>query len=132
LPLLPVDFDDRYYQCAPSDQQAPRFLSGGEPVMLVNLWPHGEVLRFELPRVILGMETFFSDGQRVLHERPVLQTMIVEPDRSRVALVWHSALPCHPKVHKLLKTRVIEKRLMRFGDTGQAGADAAEDDEVYQ
>lgn len=130
LPLLPVDFDDRHYQCAPADQQAPQFLAGGEPVMLINLWPHGEMLRFELPRVILGMETFFSDGQRLLHERPALHTVIVEPDRSRVALVWHSALPCHPKVHKLLKTRVIEKRLVRFGGAGQAQAEVAAGEEV--
>lgn len=131
LPLLPMDFDDRHYQCAPVDQQAPRFLVGGEPVALINVWPLGEMLRFELPRVILGLETFFSDGQRRRHERPVLHTVIVEPDHSRVALVWHSALPCHPKVHKLLKTRIIEKRLVRFDDAGPAEVEAARGQEVH-
>ena len=33
-PLLPDDFDDRYFQFAPADQQAPAFLRGGEPVVL--------------------------------------------------------------------------------------------------
>jgi hypothetical protein len=113
--LLPVDFDDRHYQCAAGDQQAPQFLRGGEPVALINVWPHGEVLCFELPRVILGLESFFSDGRRRLHERAKLHTVIVEPDLSRVSLVWQSALPCHASVNKLQKTRIVEKRLVRLG-----------------
>jgi hypothetical protein len=120
-PLLPLDFDDRHYQCAPADQQAPQFLIGGEPVTLVNLAPQPEI-RFVLPRVLLGFETFFSDGTRLLHERPRLHTVILEPSAMRVALVWHSALPCHPKVHKLLKTRIIEKRLLPQGQAAEADA----------
>jgi hypothetical protein len=116
LPLLPVDFDDRHYQCAPVDQQAPQFLVGDEPVLMVHLAQQSEI-RFALPRVLLGFETFFSDGMQVLHERPQLHTVILEPAVMRVSLVWHSALPCHPKVHKLLKTRIVEKRLLRLGET---------------
>ncbi|MET3442199.1 hypothetical protein ABIC94_002983 [Variovorax paradoxus] len=121
LPLLPVDFDDRHYQCASVDQQAPQFLAGDEPVLMVHLAPQPEI-RFTLPRVLLGLETFFSDDTQVLHERPHLHTVILEPEAMRVSLVWHSALPCHPKVHKLLKTRIVEKRLLRLGETapGQA------------
>lgn len=113
-PLLPQDFDDRHYQCAPADQQAPQFLAGGEPVALVNLAPQAEIF-FSLPRVLLGMETFFSDGTRQLHERPRLHTVILEPSAMRVSLVWHSALPCHARVHKLLRTHIIEKRLLNLG-----------------
>jgi len=99
------------------DQQAPRFLRGGEPVVLIHLSPHAAQLSFELPRVVLGLETFFSNGARQRHEPPRLHTVIVEPDAARVSLVWHSALPCHPKVHKLEKTRVYEKQLVRLGET---------------
>ncbi|MFS2164569.1 DUF2169 domain-containing protein [Variovorax sp. Varisp62] len=116
LPLLPVDFDDRHYQSAPADQQAPQFLVGDEPVLMVHLAQQPEI-RFTLPRVLLGLETFFSDGTQVLHVRPQLHTVILEPAVMRVSLVWHSALPCHPKVHKLLKTRIVEKRLLRLGET---------------
>jgi hypothetical protein len=116
LPLLPLDFNDRHYQCAPADQQAPQFLVGGEAVALIHLSPHAQALHFELPRVILGLETFFSDGERRLHERPKLHSVILEPELSRVSLVWHSALACHPKVHKLLKTRIVEKQLIRYDD----------------
>lgn len=110
FPLLPEDFDDRHYQCAPFDQQAPQFLAGGEPVSLINLTP-GSQLHFELPRLFLGFETFFYTDERQVHERPRLHTVIVEPDFPRVSLVWHSALPCHPKVRKLNKTRIIQKQI---------------------
>jgi hypothetical protein len=111
FPLVPDDFDDRHYQCAPFDQQARQFLKGGEPVVLSHLTPAGE-MRFELPRVFLALESFFSTGERQNHDKPKLHTVIIEPDLSRVALVWHSALRCHPKVYKLMRTRISQKRLI--------------------
>src|SRR5262249_1683672 len=66
LPLLPEDFDDRFYLCAPEDQQAPHFLKGDEEVRLRNLTPEGS-LRFRLPRVALGFSTRFSGGEKVSH-----------------------------------------------------------------
>lgn len=105
FPLLPDDFDDRHYQCAPTDQQAPGFLTGGEPVVLINLTPDGE-RRFSLPRLELGLETFFYNGERRPHDPPRLHSVILEPDLDRLSLVWHSALPCHPLVHKLKQTRI--------------------------
>src|SRR5215510_7518555 len=65
-PLLPLDLDDRFYQCAPPDQQAPEFLRGGEPVVLHHLTPGG-TLRFVLPKVFLGFETRFYDRTRTIH-----------------------------------------------------------------
>ncbi|GAA4354409.1 DUF2169 domain-containing protein [Variovorax defluvii] len=120
-PLLPHDFDDRHYQCAPADQQSPQFLAGGEPVALVHLARQPE-LRFTLPRVLLRLDTFFSDGTRTMHARPRLHTVILEPSALRVSLVWHSALPCHTKVHKLQKTRIVEKRVLNLSDSGTAEA----------
>lgn len=113
-PLLPDDFDDRFYQCAPADQQAPQFLRGGEPVVLYRLTPEGE-LRFDLPRVFLRFETRFYTGERQVHEAPKLHSVILEPDCPRVSLVWHSALPCHFKVQKLERTIVTMKPVVRVG-----------------
>jgi hypothetical protein len=107
---LPNDFSDRHYQCAPADQQTPRLLVGNEPVALINLTPQGK-LHFQLPRVFLGFETFFYTGERQIHERPKLYTVFLEPDYPRVSLVWQTTLPCHPKVLKLEKTRIIQKQL---------------------
>src|SRR5262249_9149146 len=52
-PLLPEDLDERFFQSAPLDQQAPQFLRGGEPCVLYGLTPRG-ILRFDLPKVFLG------------------------------------------------------------------------------
>ena len=108
-PLVPDDFDDRFYQSAPLDQQSPAFLRGGEPVLLYRLTPGGE-LRFVLPKVFLGFETVFYDGTSQVHKERRLHTVIVEPDFPRVSLVWHTSLPCHFKVQKLDSTIVTLKK----------------------
>jgi hypothetical protein len=108
-PLLPEDFDERFFQCAPQDQQAPSFLRGGESVVLHHLSPGGD-LRFTLPKVFLGFDTRFYDGSREIHTQRRLHTVILEPDYPRVSLVWHTALPCHFKVQKLERTIVTQKK----------------------
>jgi hypothetical protein len=107
-PLLPEDFDDRFFQCAPRDQQAPAFLHGGEPVVLHHLTPAGDLI-FSLPKVFLGFDTRFRDGSRAIHKERKLHTVILEPDHPRVSLVWHTALPCHFNVEKLERTIVTLK-----------------------
>jgi hypothetical protein len=104
-PLLPADFQLRHFQCVPSDQQAPGFLVGGEPVSLLNLTPSG-ALNFLLPKVSLRFETRFMDDEQREHPSPSLHTVIVEPEGPRVSLIFHSALECHAKVYKLDHTRV--------------------------
>jgi hypothetical protein len=121
-PLLPQDFNERFFQAAPVDQQAPGFLRGGEPVVLLRLTPGGE-LRFQLPRVFPAFETRFSDGSRLRHTDRKLHSVILEPDFPRVSLVWHSALPCHFKVHKLEQTIVSIKE-----DVGAPRHSADEDE----
>jgi hypothetical protein len=113
-PLLPADFDDRFFQCAPQDQQSPSFLRGGEPVVLYRLTADGE-LRFSLPRVFLGFDTCFSDGSRETARERRLHTVIIDGDVPRVSLVWHTALPCHFKVQKLERTMVTLKTELRAG-----------------
>ena len=120
LPLLPEDFDERFHQCAPVDQQVPGLLRGGEQVELHNL-NLGGFLRFSLPRVTLGLQTSFDDGERRDH-RAVLHTVAIEPDIPRIMMVWHTHVPCHHKVLKLLTTTVnVKRRLNGSGHNGVAG-----------
>jgi hypothetical protein len=106
-PLLAADFDERFYHCAPIDQQTQAPLRGGERVELTNLTPSG-VMRFQLPRARLGLRTRFANSGIVEH-RPTLHSVIIEPDESRVMLVWHAALPCHTEVLSLQHTVIYEK-----------------------
>lgn len=111
-PLSPEDLSDLYYQCAPTDQRPPGFLRGGEPVELHHLTRQGE-LRFALPKIHLGFETRFYGGGSAVHTCRQLHSVILEPDELRLSLVWHSSLPCHSRVHKLLDTLVTVKTIMR-------------------
>jgi hypothetical protein len=105
-PLLPADFDERFFFHAPIDQQFQPHLRGGEGLELHNLSPRG-VLRFALPKVRLAFSSFF--GRRSQEHRAVLHTVILEPDVPRLQLVWHTHLPCHHREHLLERTEVIEK-----------------------
>ena len=107
-PLVPDDLRDEFYQCAATDQRAPAFLRGGEPVWLRNLAASGD-LQFALPRIHLGFETRFYGGGSVLHPQRLLHTVVFEPDDLRVSLVWQSALRCHSKMYKLKDTLVTVK-----------------------
>ena len=106
-PLVPSDFDDRHFQCAPSDQQVPGFLRGGEEVTLTHFTPNSE-LRFTLPRHSFGFRTRIAGA--VTHHRANLHTVIIEPDAQRLTVVWHSSLLCHHTLYTLRETTVFEKR----------------------
>ncbi|WP_404935528.1 DUF2169 domain-containing protein [Paraburkholderia sp. DHOC27] len=111
MPLLPLDFDPRFYQQAPEDQQVPGFLRGGEPVLLEGVHPDGP-LEFYLPRISLAFETEFDDLTEASH-RARLHTVVFEPDFPAVTLVWHTSLECHRQVNQLLETRVWERRRLQ-------------------
>jgi hypothetical protein len=111
FPLWAEDFDEHYNNCAPLDQQADGFLSGGELVQLTNLSPGG-TLSFNLPRIQLALRTRFG-SERVEHTGQ-LCTVILEPDVSRVIMVWQSSLVCNSRMDDLDETVVRESSdLMR-------------------
>ena len=115
LPLLPNDFNPRFYQQAPPDQQVEGYLRGGEAVRLEGVHPDGP-LEFYLPKVSLGFETEFEDLTNITH-RANLHTVIFEPDFPAVSMVWHTSLECHARVNLLRQTWVWErKRLKAAGE----------------
>lgn len=88
FPFLPPDFDERYFQMAPPDQQIdhPR---GGEEVQLVNLTPEGRV-SFRLPPAGLEM-TLFKHGAKSFEGVLYPDTMLFDPENRRYQLVWRVA-----------------------------------------
>lgn len=103
-PLVPTDFNDLFFQCAPADQQIDGFLKGGESVLLDGMTIAGE-WSFHLPKVDLLLTTYFYDGSVIQHEA-VVHTLILYPDNQSFQIVWHSSLPCHHKVNQLKATLV--------------------------
>lgn len=113
MPLFPLDFDDRFYHCAPDDQQVPGYLRGGETVELTNL-SAGGYLSFQLPRMTFRFTTFI--GSQTVEHRADLCSVLFEPDVPRVVMLWKTAVPCHGKDHKLSHTEIRAKRQLRGGD----------------
>ncbi|OBQ74268.1 DUF2169 family type VI secretion system accessory protein [Mesorhizobium erdmanii] len=85
FPFLPADFDERYYQMAPPDQQIdlPR---GGEEVTLINLTPEGRV-SFRLPMTALPM-TLFKGREKAYETNALPDTILFDPEHRRFSLVW--------------------------------------------
>ena len=87
FPFLPLDFDEKYYQAAPIDQQ----LSGspcGMPVSLVNLSADG-TNNFLLPRMETPVHIFTRDGKSE-ELTAVPDTLLFEPDAKRFAITWRA------------------------------------------
>ncbi len=85
FPFLPADFDERYFQMAPPDQQIdhPR---GGEEVQLVNLTPRGREV-FRLPATALPM-TLFKGRDRAFEGDLLPDTILFDTTNRRFSLVW--------------------------------------------
>jgi hypothetical protein len=88
FPFLPPDFDERYFQMAPPDQQiAPP--KGGEEVMLVNLTPRGRE-SFRMPDAKLSV-TLFKEREIAFQQDLLPDTVLFDPEKGRFSLVWRLA-----------------------------------------
>ena len=90
-PLLPTDFDERYFNGAPSDLIATPHLRGGESVLVRGASLHG-LLSFTLPTI--NLEISLSIRREIVNPAAVLDTVIIEPDAERVVLSWRATVPC--------------------------------------
>jgi hypothetical protein len=133
FPLLPPDFDDRYYQCAPRDQQIA-FPRGGEHVTLTNLRPGGGTTSFRLPTLDMPMAVIPRD-RRPVRLYPVIDTIVIDTDAATIDLVWRAEHPLRRDLHEVLSVaagkvckRWWESRVFGAGDCGCAGKETDDDD----
>ena len=91
-PLLPADFDFRYYNGAHPDLQAPGFLRGDEPVELTHLTPESRV-QFNLPGVMPVCRVRRRGGEDEERAALNLDTVFIEPDKGTFCLVWRGRAP---------------------------------------
>jgi hypothetical protein len=108
FPFLPADFDDRYFQCAPQDQQTAH-LKGGDEVVLVNLTRDG-MRTFRIPKIEIPVHFFRQDGERIDAE-PKLDTLCIEPDKSLFQLVWRTHIPLRQNMFEV--AQVVAGRMSR-------------------
>lgn len=85
FPFLPADFDERYFQMAPADQQIEFPLAGTE-VILGNLTTRGREA-FRLPETRLPIKIWRGDAV-CLDTQTLPDTVIFDPEARVVMLVW--------------------------------------------
>lgn len=92
-PLLPLDFDLRFFNAAAPGLIAPGYLAGGEEVIVLNT-AAGARAAFRLPVVPQPTATV---AVRRLGERTLdlnLDTVVVDTDDMRLTQIWRGYTPC--------------------------------------
>lgn len=105
-PLLPRDFDPRFYNAASPGLIAPGYLRGDEPVELFNLSPEG-YMAFALPGLPAPTLCVSLFGRPDTAPIPVLDTVILDLDMRVVSLTWRARLSLDNGPHDL---RALELR----------------------
>lgn len=106
FPFLPPDFDERYYQAAPLDQQLP-IPVGGQDVSLLNLTPDG-LRNFRLTDFEAPVHIFPKKGEREDYLAS-LDTIVFEPDRERFTLSWRVCRPLKKNMFEIAQILVGKK-----------------------
>ncbi|HET9386383.1 MAG TPA: DUF2169 domain-containing protein [Gemmatimonadales bacterium] len=106
FPILPADFDDRFFNCAVPPLMSDGFLQGGEEVDLIGLCAAGPV-RFRLPAIVLWLD-FVWRGETT-RRRADMWTVTLEPDDGRYSVVWGAAFDVLAQPASLRKVRVTSK-----------------------
>jgi len=99
MPLLPSDFDPRFYNAAHPSLIFQGFLRGGEIVEVLNAWKHGP-MRFALPALQPFTTLRMADGA-TQRSGMGLDTVIVDTEMERLSLVWRASLLVHKRVHDI-------------------------------
>jgi len=97
-PLLPRDFDRRFFNAASPGLVAPGYLRGDEAVLVRGVTPSGEV-RFSLPDVGAIEYRLQLRGKAPPTLLGTLDTVVIDTDTSQVHLTWRAsaAVPRGPQ-----------------------------------
>lgn len=88
LPLFPADYDPRFGNCAHPDLQFETHLRAGEAIDVIGM--SLSPLRFAVPNLPLEVVGRYSTGERMA-VMPVMDTIVILPERRRVELVFRTA-----------------------------------------
>lgn len=106
FPFLPKDFDERYYQAAPADQQIAH-ATGPIEVAMRHLTPDG-LRHFVLPHFDAPVHVFPKKGEREDYSA-VLDTIVFEPDHERFTMTWRVNRPLRRNLFEIAQVLVGKK-----------------------
>jgi len=108
IPYIPTDFDRRFFNTAPTDLIYPGFLEGGEPVKITHMHPHKPLLTFTIP--VVKLRSSVTVAGHVRSPEFNLETLIIEPNRLILSLVWRAAMPCSKTAIKISEITINTTR----------------------
>lgn len=88
-PLLPSDFDRRFFHAVPLDQITPKPLLGGEPIVVLGASPE-YMWRFNMPR-------YAPKASIIFKKRPAenlalsLGRILIDADKRQLILSWYAS-----------------------------------------
>jgi len=93
-PESPADFDERFYNCAPDDQQILGYLRGDETITVHNMHPEHPNFACRLPgvRVRCFLDRPGERGRELFEASLALDTLWVDMEALRAVLVWRGRL----------------------------------------
>jgi hypothetical protein len=104
-PLLPMDFDSRYFSAASPGLLAAGYLVGNEPVIVANASIRGR-LAFSLPGVAAPICEFERRNRQRHAIQTLLDTVIIDTDEHLVHLLWRGHQRMLGGIHDLAAMRV--------------------------
>lgn len=107
-PYLPDDFNSRFFNMAHADLICSSYLTGGEPIELVNVSAIGPI-RCAVPTCRIDAAVRIAG--RI--EKPTLnlETLLLEPPQERLCLTWRASVPCDKKALKVEQVDILLHRL---------------------
>jgi hypothetical protein len=117
FPFLPPDFDLRYFQAAPKDQQIA-YPRGGEWVQMLNLTAT-RLAPFQLPSLELPVELTHR-GSRTTPP-VVVDTLLFEPERGQFQVVWRTSVPLQDSMREVAEVIIgrMPNAFYRARDAGK-------------
>jgi hypothetical protein len=97
-PLLPDDFDPRFFQRGAAGLVSKEPPPAGTPVAVGGVVPHGEI-RFDLPRVVPQGQIYFRSEKAELTF--TLQTLLVDADASLLEMTFGAYRSVHGQIHDI-------------------------------
>ncbi len=104
-PLLPKDFDRRFFNAAAPGLVAPGYLKGDEPVIIAGASPKGR-RAFSLPGQAAPVVTLALAGREDARPEMCLDTVILDTDSEQVQLMWRGHMVLDDGLHDLSRVRI--------------------------
>lgn len=114
MPLLPTDFDRRFFNAAHPDLIADGYLEGNETVSITNASPEGSI-RFDLPGIPPPSVQLNDRDNGLMDIEMRLDTVIVNMNDGTVQMIWRGYTDIHGRLHRIAAVAVKEMGRVRAG-----------------